>query len=126
MIKHGTAEKGHPLDAKIQPMLAITADEPFDSPEFAFEPKWDGVRTVAFVDGGIVRLQTRNLLDCTTQYPEAHGVSEALTGAYQAILDGEIVALDATRRACLRSSVSSRACTCAMSPSCGACASRRR
>jgi bifunctional non-homologous end joining protein LigD len=94
MIKHGTAEKGHPLDAKIQPMLAITADEPFDSPEFAFEPKWDGVRTIAFVDGGIVRLQTRNLLDCTSQYPEAHGVSEALTGAYQAILDGEIVALD--------------------------------
>ena len=94
MIRHGTPPKDHPLDAKIEPMLAITADEPFDSPDFAFEPKWDGVRTLAFVDGGIVRLQTRNLLDCTTQYPEAHGVSEALTGAYQAILDGEIVALD--------------------------------
>ena len=94
MIKHGTAPKGHPLDAKVEPMLAIAADEPFDSPEFAFEPKWDGVRTIAFVDGGVVRLQTRNLLDCTAQYPEAHGVSEALTGAYQAILDGEIVALD--------------------------------
>ncbi len=94
MIKHGTPPKDHPLDAKIEPMLAITADEPFDSPDFAFEAKWDGVRTLAFVDGGVVRLQTRNLLDCTTQYPEAHGVSEALTGAYQAILDGEIVALD--------------------------------
>ncbi len=94
MIRHGTPPKDHPLDAKIRPMLAITADEPFDSPDFAFEPKWDGVRTLAFVDGGLVRLQTRNLLDCTTQYPEAHGVSEALTGAYQAILDGEIVALD--------------------------------
>ncbi|HET7701020.1 MAG TPA: DNA ligase D [Candidatus Limnocylindria bacterium] len=94
MIRHGTAPKDHPLDARIEPMLAIAADEPFDSPDFAFEPKWDGVRTIAFIDGGIVRLQTRNLLDCTTQYPEAHGVSEALTGAYQAILDGEIVALD--------------------------------
>ena len=94
MIKHGTPPKDHPLDARIEPMLAISADEPFDSPEFAFEPKWDGVRTLAFVDGGLVRLQTRNLLDCTTQYPEAQGVSEALTGAYQAILDGEIVALD--------------------------------
>jgi len=94
MIKHGTPPKDHPLDAKIEPMLAITADEPFDSPDFAFEAKWDGVRTLAFVDGGVVRLQTRNLLDCTTQYPEAHGVSEALTGAYQAILDGEVVALD--------------------------------
>jgi bifunctional non-homologous end joining protein LigD len=94
MIKHGTAPKDHPLDEKIEPMLAITADEPFDSPEFAFEPKWDGVRTIAFVDGGVVRLQTRNLLDCTTQYPEAHFIAEALTGAYQAIVDGEIVALD--------------------------------
>ncbi|MDO8506642.1 MAG: DNA ligase D [Candidatus Limnocylindria bacterium] len=94
MIKHGSAEKGHPLDAKIEPMLAIAAEEPFDSPDFAFEPKWDGVRTLAFVDGGVVRLQTRNLLDCTAQYPEAHQVAEALTGAYQAILDGEVVALD--------------------------------
>src|SRR5207249_1417879 len=94
MIKHGPVVKDHPLDAKVEPMLAITADEPFDSPDFAFEPKWDGVRTLAFVDGGVVRLQTRNLLDCTAQYPEAHQIAEALTGAYQAIVDGEIVALD--------------------------------
>jgi len=94
MIKHGSASKDHPLDAKVTPMLAITADEPFDSADFGFEPKWDGVRTVAFVDGGVVRLQTRNLLDCTAQYPEAHQVAEALTGGYQAIVDGEVVALD--------------------------------
>ncbi|HEY6959848.1 MAG TPA: DNA ligase D [Candidatus Limnocylindria bacterium] len=94
MIKHGTPPRDHPLDQKLEPMLAITADAPFDSPEFAFEPKWDGVRTLAFVDGGVVRLQTRNLLDCTSQYPEAHQIAEALTGAYQAIVDGEIVALD--------------------------------
>jgi len=94
MIKHDTAPKDHPLDAKVTPMLAITADEPFDSPDFAFEPKWDGVRTIAFVDGGVVRLQTRNLLDCTSQYPEAHQIAEALTGGYQAVIDGEVVALD--------------------------------
>ena len=94
MIMHGTPPKDDPLARKIEPMLAITADEPFDSPQFTFEPKWDGVRTLAFVDGGEVRLQTRNLLDCTKQYPEAHAAAEALTGAYQAILDGEIVAFD--------------------------------
>ena len=94
MILHGTAPADHPLERRIAPMLAIGADEPFDSEDFSFEPKWDGVRTLAFVDGGVVRLQTRNLLDCTAQYPEAHGVAEALTGAYQAILDGEIYALD--------------------------------
>ena len=94
MIKHGTPPKNDPLLAKIEPMLASAADEPFDSPDFTYEPKWDGVRTIAFVDGGEVRLQTRNLLDCTKQYPEATQAAEALTGAYHAILDGEIVALD--------------------------------
>jgi bifunctional non-homologous end joining protein LigD len=94
MIKHGTPPKNDPLLGKIAPMLSASADEPFDSPEFTYEPKWDGVRTIAFVDGGEVRLQTRNLLDCTKQYPEATQAAEALTGAYHAILDGEIVALD--------------------------------
>jgi bifunctional non-homologous end joining protein LigD len=94
MIKHGTPPKSDPLLSKIVPMLASAADEPFDSPDFTYEPKWDGVRTIAFVDGGEVRLQTRNLLDCTRQYPEATQAAEALTGAYHAILDGEIVALD--------------------------------
>ena len=94
MILHGTPPKDDPLGRKIVPMLAASADEPFDSPQFTYEPKWDGVRVLAFVDGGEVRLQTRNLLDCTKQYPEATGVAEALTGGYQAILDGEVVALD--------------------------------
>jgi len=94
MIKHGTPPKADPLAQKVPPMMAVAADEPFDSPDFVYEPKWDGVRTLAFVDGGEVRLQTRNLLDCTKQYPEATQVAEALTGGYQAIVDGEIVALD--------------------------------
>jgi len=94
MIKHGTPPKNDPMLGKIAPMLAAAADEPFDSPEFTYEAKWDGVRTIAFIDGGEVRLQTRNLLDCTRQYPEGTQVAEALTGAYQAIVDGEIVALD--------------------------------
>src|SRR5437899_2419319 len=94
MIKHGTPPKADPLAQKVPPMMAVAADEPFDSPDFVYEPKWDGVRTLAFVDGGEVRLQTRNLLDCTKQYPEAHAAAEALTGGYRAILDGEVVALD--------------------------------
>src|SRR5207253_788019 len=94
MIKHGAPPSDDPLMRKVAPMLASAADEPFDSPEFIYEPKWDGVRTLAFVDGGEVRLQTRNLLDCTRQYPEATQIAEALTGGYQAIVDGEVVALD--------------------------------
>src|SRR5207237_6408521 len=82
------------LLSKIVPMLASAADEPFVAPDVTYEPKWDGVRRIAFVDGGEVRLQTRNLTDCTKQYPEGTQAAEALTGAYQAIVDGEIVALD--------------------------------
>src|SRR5256886_1954301 len=89
MIKHGTPPKNDPLLSKIEPMLAASANEPFDSPDFTYEPKWDGVRTIAFVDGGEVRLQTRNLLDCTKQYPEATQAAEALTGSYHAIVVGE-------------------------------------
>src|SRR5207247_2118280 len=94
MIKHGTPPKADPLAQKVPPMMAVAADEPFDSPDFVYEPKWDGVRTLAFVDGGEVRLQTRNLLDCTQPYPEATQVAEALAGGYQAIVAGEAVALD--------------------------------
>ncbi len=95
MIKHEPAPKARALDARITPMLATATSAPFDSPEWAFEPKWDGVRTLAFVDGAVVRLQSRNLRDVTAQYPEVElSCAHALTGAYRAILDGEIVAVD--------------------------------
>ncbi len=95
MIKHETPPKARALDARITPMLATATSQPFDSPEWAFEPKWDGVRTIAFVDGAVVRLQSRNLRDVTGQYPEVElACAHALTGAHRAILDGEIVALD--------------------------------
>jgi bifunctional non-homologous end joining protein LigD len=99
MIKHETAPKVRALDARIIPMLATPTSTPFDSPEWAFEPKWDGVRTIAFVDGAVVRLQSRNLRDVTAHYPEVElSCGHALTGAYRAILDGEIVAVDAEGR----------------------------
>jgi bifunctional non-homologous end joining protein LigD len=95
LIKHDSAVRDHPLDARIRPMLATLANDAFDAADWGFEAKLDGVRTIAFVDGGEVRLQTRNLRDCTAQYPEVElGIAQALTGGYQAILDGEIVALD--------------------------------
>lgn len=95
LIKHETAPSAHPLESRIAPMLASLSKGPFDSREWAFEPKWDGVRTIAFVDGGDVRLQSRNLRDVTAQYPEVEtAMAQALVGAYQAVVDGEIVALD--------------------------------
>ncbi len=55
--------------------------------------KWDGIRAIAIVDGGDIGLFTRNHNDVTVAYPE---VVEALAelGLDDAILDGEIVALN--------------------------------
>jgi len=55
--------------------------------------KWDGVRAVAYVDGGRVRLMSRNDLDVTRSYPEIAGLGEQL-GSVQAVLDGELVTFD--------------------------------
>ena len=40
-------------------MLAVEAKEPFDSDDHLFEIKWDGIRCLAFIEAGRVRLQSR-------------------------------------------------------------------
>ena len=74
-------------------MSRFTADEPV---------RLSGLRVRGEVGGGARsrssmgewwRLQTRNL-STDEPVPEAHGIAEANTGSYQAIFDGEIVALD--------------------------------
>jgi bifunctional non-homologous end joining protein LigD len=77
----------------IQPMLATLVDEPFSNPEWVFETKWDGFRAVCFIQDGRARFVSRNQLDMTHQYPELVDVGKQVD-AKEAILDGEIVALD--------------------------------
>ena len=77
----------------IHPMLATLVDGPFDDQQWLYEIKWDGYRAIAFLDGGSVRLVSRNQNDLTAAYPELHSIGEYVK-ARTAILDGEIVALD--------------------------------
>src|SRR2546421_2101259 len=77
----------------IHPMLATLVDDPFSDPEWIFETKWDGFRSICFVKNGNSRFVSRNQIDMTPQYPELTGVAKQLH-AKEAILDGEIVALD--------------------------------
>lgn len=79
-------------------MLATLGQLPPESQDglFAYETKWDGVRTVAYLDGGTVRLLSRNDLDVTRTYPELAGLGGAL--GVPAIVDGEVVAHDARGR----------------------------
>jgi DNA ligase D-like protein (predicted ligase) len=81
------------LPATIKPMLARLARAPFDSPSHIFELKWDGVRALAFIERGQVRLQSRNLRDITAEFPEMASMAEAVN-AHSAVLDGELVVFD--------------------------------
>lgn len=74
-------------------MLAVPAEAPFDDPEWLFEIKWDGYRAVAFIENGKVRLVSRNQNDLTGAYPELHNLPQHIK-AKNAIVDGEVVALD--------------------------------
>jgi bifunctional non-homologous end joining protein LigD len=83
-----------PMPDKITPMLAkLVTKLPTPDDAWGFEFKWDGIRAVAFVEGGRVRLQSRSGEDITPRYPEVHPMGRAL-GSAEVILDGEIVALD--------------------------------
>src|SRR5436305_5714049 len=81
------------MPAVIKPMLATLVDEPFSDPEWIFETKWDGFRAVCFIDKGSMRLVSRNQIEMTPQYPELAKLPMQFA-AKQAIIDGEIVALD--------------------------------
>ena len=81
------------MPSAIQPMLATLVDQPFSDHDWLFETKWDGIRAICFIDKGKARFMSRNQNDLTAQYPELGNIS-ACVGARQAILDGEIVALD--------------------------------
>src|SRR4051812_4820601 len=83
----------------VEPMNATLGSLPgeADDHHWAYEIKWDGYRTLAFVDPGALRLQSRRLLDVTAKYPEFGGLQDAMN-AGRAVLDGEIVCFDDTGR----------------------------
>jgi bifunctional non-homologous end joining protein LigD len=83
------------MPAKSGLMLATSIERPFSDPQWLFEIKWDGVRTLARVAEGRMKLISRNGIDVTSQYPELAVLPNAVS-AREAILDGEIVALDAS------------------------------
>ena len=82
-----------PMPTAVHPMLATSVEKPFDDPEWLFEIKWDGYRAVSFLQDGKVRLVSRNQNELTREFPELHELSK-LIKAKNAVLDGEVVALD--------------------------------
>jgi bifunctional non-homologous end joining protein LigD len=77
-------------------MLATLVDEPFDDKDWVFETKWDGFRLIAKTAGEKTSLYSRNGNEVTERYAQ---VARALgLIKHQAVIDGELVALDAHGR----------------------------
>jgi bifunctional non-homologous end joining protein LigD len=86
-----------PMAEHVVPMLASSGQMPPHGAGWEFEVKWDGVRAIAYVRPGRLRLESRNLNDITDAYPEVRGLLRQL-GMREAVLDGEIIAFDEAGR----------------------------
>jgi bifunctional non-homologous end joining protein LigD len=86
-----------PLPARLEPMHAEIGAAVFNHPDWTWEPKLDGYRVLAFVDGREVKLRSRRGLDLAPSFPR---LTEELgqQAADGMILDGEIVAFDPSGR----------------------------
>jgi len=82
------------LPREIAPMRPRLAAEPFNSPDWLFELKWDGIRALLYADRGTVRLTDRHGGDLLTLVPELKDV-RIPDGT---LLDGEIIVCDGRGR----------------------------
>jgi bifunctional non-homologous end joining protein LigD len=77
-------------------MLATLTDQTFDDQDWVFETKWDGFRAIAVAGPGHARLYSRRGHDISEKYPTVCRALAAIK--HEAVLDGEVVALDAQGR----------------------------
>ena len=78
-----------PLAPTIEPQLARSAAELPDGEGWAYEPKWDGFRAIAFVDGGAVVLQSRGGRPLGRYFPELALPQGRLVVDGEIVVDGE-------------------------------------
>ncbi|MDQ3551660.1 MAG: DNA ligase D [Bacteroidota bacterium] len=81
-----------PMPEDIKPMLATSSDTAFNDSGWQFEIKWDGYRSLAYINNGKVQLRSRNNLSFTQKY---HPITNELQKwGINAVLDGEIAVLN--------------------------------
>ena len=82
------------MPAKLDPMHAEPGDTAFNRADWMWEPKLDGYRVLAFIEGEGVKLRSRRGLDLSGTFP---GLCAELGKQTEGsmVLDGEIVAFDA-------------------------------
>ena len=72
-----------------QPMLLKEIDKPFDSKEYLFEIKYDGIRACIFVSNNTFEIKTRNNHTITHLFPELIKIKKLIKK--DTIIDGEII-----------------------------------
>ena len=76
----------------IKPMLLGEVREVFDSKEYLYEVKYDGIRVLVFVSKDKVVIRSRYGIDITGLFPEMMVLCKMVKG--NVIFDGEIIMLD--------------------------------
>lgn len=92
-----TGAQEAPMPAKLLPMLSTLSEKPFSDPKWLFEIKWDGVRALTWLRNGKMEMRSRNGNIITAQYPDLSSLPLHFD-AEEALLDGEIVVLEADGR----------------------------
>ena len=97
-IKKIPGARKAPMPKFVSPQLATLVNEPPSGEKWLHELKFDGYRMICHIDRGKVQIWSRNEKDWTEKFP---GVAEAVKSlpVTSAILDGEIVVVDAEGRA---------------------------
>jgi bifunctional non-homologous end joining protein LigD len=93
LMASASQEQPLPRPPLFTPMLAQGGYKPFDAKGWWFEPKFDGIRTLLYLEGESVRLISRTGRDQSSIYPELSRLYRRIN-AINAVLDGEIVATD--------------------------------
>jgi bifunctional non-homologous end joining protein LigD len=92
VLKTAGKKKRSPFPKNLKPMLATLTDEPFDTPGWTYEVKWDGYRALAYVNGKKSELRSRNNNSFDEQfYPVLRAVQD---WNIKAVVDGEIVVVN--------------------------------
>ena len=86
-----------PIPEHVKPVVPEEAALPADDSAYAFEIQWEGFRAIAFCEPGRLRLVDSSGADITDLFPELRRLTRQI-GAHSAVLDGELVALDADGR----------------------------
>jgi len=77
----------------VEPLSLVPGPEPFDDPDWLFEPKYDGFRGLIYASESGCEIRSRRDIPMR-RYQDLWGRVAEVLGGREAILDGEVVSLD--------------------------------